>query len=931
MSSSSNTNSQSDIDIEEGQSHLSLSTTSTSNDVDQAVSTTDTDQSNQPNGIVGLEQVDEDDTAGLPLPMGMAEMISNAVEPLEQTGKVEQIDDDDVGPEPPTVMLEASLNAADPQIASKLTPTISNNLASVNELSPPVPFNSAEFEQDTIAKNKAKDEMNRQLAAVSNGEDEAVVLTPSDEASIYEPPREVIEGREGMSDNTNTGRGGTTNRRGWDDIESRAARRDIESQARTNNHEDTADSIDNDSMAEANVEVPTPTNQEGLPEVEAYLVEEVEEEVYIATPTLPWWKQRRTKILLAAVLLTVSTLAIALGVLLSRPSSTTVNMIVNSTIAPSVSLAPSSSSAPSSSPTECVNKIISNVQDIDLQKDLQFEETNDLLYPKVAVDGRNMVVVALDGKYADNFQYDGPVIVTFYSLDSEDKWQRERPIRVYNMGTGNNLSRIHSVALSGTTAFVGFPSSNAGTGDIIVYEQDRFGWVRVDNVLTATKTGFFGQNICLSGNLAYVEDLQNTFLYHRKDNGKWMQLDTIDNGLETVDCSISGDSIAVYSQGFVQLYNYDEEQNEVNPTLEPIATKSVSFIELSNDYLLYWDKDGVFIYYRNDMNKTSSLLQQLNVTIPSDYRLGPKNVNLMVLDNDILVVRGYNRTHIYSLQAGSWVESITLDESYDNYQLSGRTLLVTKYNYTSLTGEISSINIQDCTQDMPTQSPSLSFVPTTSLSLSPTTRFSCFDESNGGRNGILYNSVRAYVDQDCANNEECEIGQVYGWPMNLWCVGNVKSMEGLFQGMYTFNEDISDWDTSSVTNMNAMLWSATAFNGDISSFDTSRVTDMTGMFAGASLFDIDVSGWNTTSVKYINDMFKGAASFNQDVSTFDISSVTGMGSMFEGAASFNQDLCRWQDTFPYNEVVDIFLGSGCTYQDTPTQAQKGPFCASNCT
>lgn len=137
--------------------------------------------------------------------------------------------------------------------------------------------------------------------------------------------------------------------------------------------------------------------------------------------------------------------------------------------------------------------------------------------------------------------------------------------------------------------------------------------------------------------------------------------------------------IAVHSQGFIQLYNYDQEQNEVNPTQDPIPTESVSFIELSNDYLVYWDKDGVFIYYRNDMNQTSSLLQQLNVTSPSDNRLGP-NVNLLALDNDILVVRGYNRTRIYSLQDGSWVESITLDESYDNYQLFGRTLLVTKYN-----------------------------------------------------------------------------------------------------------------------------------------------------------------------------------------------------------------------------------------------------------
>jgi len=111
----------------------------------------------------------------------------------------------------------------------------------------------------------------------------------------------------------------------------------------------------------------------------------------------------------------------------------------------------------------------------------------------------------------------------------------------------------------------------------------------------------------------------------------------------------------------------------------------------------------------------------------------------------MLVVGTYERTHIYSLQDGSWEETITVDGSYDNYHLSGRDLLATYYNDTSLASEIYAFNIQDCTQDIPTQSPSLSPTSSPTLSTSPTSKFTCFDEGEGGRNGVLYKFVHMFV------------------------------------------------------------------------------------------------------------------------------------------------------------------------------------------
>ena len=65
----------------------------------------------------------------------------------QPSADIEQIDDNN-GPEPPVATLEESLNTADTDIANKTSAAISNNLSSINQLSPPVPFN-AQFQAAT--------------------------------------------------------------------------------------------------------------------------------------------------------------------------------------------------------------------------------------------------------------------------------------------------------------------------------------------------------------------------------------------------------------------------------------------------------------------------------------------------------------------------------------------------------------------------------------------------------------------------------------------------------------------------------------------------------------------------------------------------------------------------------------------------------------
>lgn len=139
----------------------------------------------------------------------------------------------------------------------------------------------------------------------------------------------------------------------------------------------------------------------------------------------------------------------------------------------------------------------------------------------------------------------------------------------------------------------------------------------------------------------------------------------------------------------------------------------VSSLGLTKDYLVfrkYYTHDGIFIYHLDEANQTFTFHQQLNITGPSD--------NSLAIDNDILVVGGDSQTYIYSLQDVDWVESITLAQSFDHYQLSGRNIIATNSDE-SKADEIYSFHVQDCIQEAPTQTPSVSRAPSTSPSLFP--------------------------------------------------------------------------------------------------------------------------------------------------------------------------------------------------------------------
>ena len=144
----------------------------------------------------------------------------------------------------------------------------------------------------------------------------------------------------------------------------------------------------------------------------------------------------------------------------------------------------------------------------------------------------------------------------------------------------------------------------------------------------------------------------------------------------------------------------------------------------------------------------------------------------------------------------------------------------------------------------------------------------------------------------CSKTKRAKAIQIYGH-IRDWDVCNVTTMNRLFKGQGSFNDDISKWNVSNVTTMKEMFSGASDFNQDISSWNVSNVTTMECMFGGADAFNQDIGSWNVSNVTNMGYMFWNAYAFNQDISGWYVSNVQYMDQMFANISKFDQDLSRW--------------------------------------
>ena len=75
-------------------------------------------------------------------------------------------------------------------------------------------------------------------------------------------------------------------------------------------------------------------------------------------------------------------------------------------------------------------------------------------------------------------------------------------------------------------------------------------------------------------------------------------------------------------------------------------------------------------------------------------------------------------------------------------------------------------------------------------------------------------------------------------------------MEGMFDGAWSFNQDISSWNVSSVADMRYMFCEADSFNQDLSAWDVTNATTVYGMFFRCSFDARRKLSWFREAMNY---------------------------------------------------------------------------------
>ncbi|EJK57768.1 hypothetical protein THAOC_22158, partial [Thalassiosira oceanica] len=406
---------------------------------------------------------------------------------------------------------------------------------------------------------------------------------------------------------------------------------------------------------------------------EAYTVPD--ETVYEATPTLPWFKQRRTKLLVAAILALLAVLAVSMPVAFTREPVLPMNepTLVLKTNEPTFSPAPSASSTSlpsiSSAPSlSCESKVLATKKKFNL-----LQRPDDIKDIKVSMDGVDAAVVWHNGKPRAR------LYVYFFQLSERRRdWGLVTPFQE-DMTTAIGKDDF-DVSLSGNVAVVGvFPQNRTLTyqnrGSILepIWEPLPGNPLNLPDMTSFSFRD--GLLVVMAGGCTFTSCMSSAFFFKQRD-GNWLKIDdlTVDDG-DYFDALIDGELVLLRYR--TRVYE-DYCSSSLYKLIEgEIVVQDQRLIEgcgqmVMDEGLLAHAADGGVVMHQKDGS----------VFVANHYFTpGEAEALELSLHNNVLAVAGLqgDKIKVFSNVTGdnamNWTEVLQLDffnaSLYDAFELFG--------------------------------------------------------------------------------------------------------------------------------------------------------------------------------------------------------------------------------------------------------------------
>jgi surface protein len=181
--------------------------------------------------------------------------------------------------------------------------------------------------------------------------------------------------------------------------------------------------------------------------------------------------------------------------------------------------------------------------------------------------------------------------------------------------------------------------------------------------------------------------------------------------------------------------------------------------------------------------------------------------------------------------------------------------------------------------------PIITVTPNTTYTVKLTGTYNNLQVVNPGGTDNCLRTVDAWGD----TSKTTSVGQAFSNAINLVFVpdylpANFTQLIGMFTGATSLNSpNITKWDMTKVQSINSMFQGATSFNQDISKWDVSNILSYRAAFFGAKAFNQNISNWNTSKSTDMQVMFANTTSFSQDISGWDVTKVITYASFYSGS------------------------------------------------